>query len=228
MNFLFRAATGAAISMTAVAAIASTVSADAVELSAPAAMSASTSVQAVEAKSADKNIVFTSAEVVQTLPTPNAGTKAEKTTKAVDSIIRGSRKGNLSDTVGTFRGNMGLSGEERCLAGAVYFESKGEPLEGQMAVAHVILNRVSSGRFAGSICGVVYQKSQFSFVRGGRMPSIPEGSEQWKTAVAVAKTALADAWDSPVGGAMYFHATYVSPGWNRARVRTIGNHIFYR
>ena len=74
--------------------------------------------------------------------------------------------------------------ETRCLAGAVYFESKGETLNGQLAVARVVIARRDSGRFASSLCGVVYQPSQFSFVRGGRMPAIPTASRDWKEAVA--------------------------------------------
>ena len=120
-----------------------------------------------------------------------------------------------------------LTAEERCLAVAVFYESKGEPLKGQMAVAHVILNRVDSRRFPASVCGVVTQRSQFSFVRGGHLPDARPG-RQWETAKAVARAAMADSWDSPVGGAMYFHATRVSPRWNRAKVATLGNHVFYR
>src|SRR3546814_7995264 len=71
--------------------------------------------------------------------------------------------------------------ELRCLAGAVYFESRGESLAGQLAVAHVIINRAESGRFPSSYCGVVHQRSQFSFVRGGKMPSIRESSRQWES-----------------------------------------------
>src|SRR3546814_4388492 len=73
----------------------------------------------------------------------------------------------------------------KCLAGAVYFESKGESLEGQLAVARVIINRARSGRFADSLCGVIYQPGQFSFVRGNGMPSIRLGSESWREAVAI-------------------------------------------
>ena len=118
--------------------------------------------------------------------------------------------------------------EQQCLAGAVYFESKGEPLDGQLAVAHVILNRAQSGRFAPSICGVVHQRGQFSFVRGGSMPAIARGSNNWRTAVAIAKVAQADLWTASTDNALYFHARRVSPGWRMARVGAIGNHVFYR
>lgn len=118
--------------------------------------------------------------------------------------------------------------EHDCLAGAVYFESKGEPLEGQLAVADVILNRAASGRFPTSICGVVKQKSQFSFVRGGRIPAIPRSSEAWRKAVAIAHIAKRDLAEGGIGKAMFFHARYVSPRWRLTRVASIGNHIFYR
>src|SRR3546814_9660514 len=64
-----------------------------------------------------------------------------------------------------------------CLAGAIYFESKGEPLSGQLAVANVIMNRVESGRFPSTIFGVVTQRDQFSFVRGGKIPAIARSEE---------------------------------------------------
>jgi len=120
-----------------------------------------------------------------------------------------------------------MADDLQCMAGAIYFESKGEPLSGQLAVAEVILNRTKSGRFPKSVCSVVTQRGQFSFVRGGRVPAIAP-NKQYRTAVAVARVALADAWDSPATGAMYFHARRVSPSWNRVQVAAIGNHVFYR
>jgi spore germination cell wall hydrolase CwlJ-like protein len=121
-----------------------------------------------------------------------------------------------------------LSAEERCLAGAVYFESKGESLSGQLAVARVVMARAKSGRFPTTLCGVVYQKSQFSFVRGGAMPPIATSSNNWRNAVAISKIALDGSWKSPVEGALFFHARHVSPGWRLTRLGSIDNHIFYR
>jgi spore germination cell wall hydrolase CwlJ-like protein len=118
--------------------------------------------------------------------------------------------------------------ELNCLAIGVYYESKGEPLEGQLAVAEVILNRAKSGRFPTSVCGVLTQRGQFSFVRGGRLPQPPASARAWKTALAVAQVARDDAWDSRVSDALFFHARYVQPGWRKARVGSVGNHIFYR
>ena len=118
--------------------------------------------------------------------------------------------------------------ELSCLATAVYFESKGEPLSGQLAVANVIINRTTSGRFPGSICSVVKQPGQFSFVRGGRLPAVAPNA-QYRTAMAIAEIAMADGWEDPAPNALYFHARSVSPGWSgKARVATIGNHVFFR
>jgi spore germination cell wall hydrolase CwlJ-like protein len=120
-----------------------------------------------------------------------------------------------------------IDSELRCLAGAVYFESRGESLPGQLAVAHVVINRAQSGRFPKSLCGVVHQKSQFSFVRGGRMPAIRQGA-QWNNAVAIAQIARDGSWKNHAPGALFFHARYVSPGWRKTRIAQIDNHIFYR
>lgn len=115
----------------------------------------------------------------------------------------------------------------RCLAGAIYFESKGEPLAGQLAVADVILNRAKSGRFPSDVCDVVTQRGQFSFVRGGRIPAINEDSRSYRTAVAVARVALADAWNSEAERALYFNRGR-APSSGLKKVAAIGNHTFWR
>lgn len=114
-----------------------------------------------------------------------------------------------------------------CLARAVYWEAKGEPLEGQLAVAEVILNRVERGRFGRDVCDVVTAPRQFSFVRGGAIPA-PVNRNSYADAKAIAWIALADAWKPIVGEATHFHARYVNPGWRMTRVAQVGNHIFYR
>lgn len=145
-------------------------------------------------------------------------------TRDDDSISASS----LSDLVRAQDTDDTLNAEERCLAGAVYFESKGESLAGQLAVARVVMARANSGRFPTTLCGVVFQKSQFSFVRGGDMPPIATGSTHWRNAVAISKIALNGSWKSPVEGALFFHARHVSPGWRLTRLGSIDNHIFYR
>jgi spore germination cell wall hydrolase CwlJ-like protein len=138
------------------------------------------------------------------------------------------KKRSLGELVRAYSDQEVSDGEHECLAGAVYFESKGEPLQGQLAVAEVILNRAASGKFPTTICGVVKQKSQFSFVRGGRIPPIAKSSEAWRKAVAIAHIAKKDLAQGGIGKAMFFHARYVSPRWRLKRVASIGNHIFYR
>ncbi len=115
----------------------------------------------------------------------------------------------------------------QCLAGAIYFESKGEPLTGQLAVAEVIINRAKSGRFPADVCAVVKQRGQFSFVRGGQIPTITKGAS-YRTAVAVAKVALASAWNSPADKALYFNTPDRRPSVRAIKVASIGNHVFYR
>lgn len=114
-----------------------------------------------------------------------------------------------------------------CLATAVYYESKGEPLDGQLAVAQVIINRVEDRRFGNDICSVVMAPKQFSFVRGGQLPN-PSESINWRTAQAVALIAMSDGWPEVVADATHFHATRVSPGWKLKRIATVGRHVFYR
>ena len=120
------------------------------------------------------------------------------------------------------------SRDDECLAIAVYFESKSESLEGQLAVARTVINRAQSGRFPSSLCGVVTQPSQFSFVRGGRFPALSRSSRDWREAVAIAHIARNDLWNSTVPNALFFHATHVSPVWKLKRLASLGNHVFYR
>lgn len=121
----------------------------------------------------------------------------------------------------------GTDADLHCLAGAIYYEAKGEPLHGQLGVAEVIINRAKSGRFASNVCSVVTQRGQFSFVRGGRIPAIDQGRAAYRTALAVARVAVNKLWDSPASNALYFNARR-APAAGLRRVASIGNHIFYR
>lgn len=122
-----------------------------------------------------------------------------------------------------------VSPELKCLAGAVYFEARNETLDGQLAVARVIVARARSGRFPDSYCGVVYQPSQFSFVHGGSMPVINHSAASWHKAMAIAEIANDGSWQSQAEGAMFFHSARIAPRWsNRQRVARIDNHVFYR
>ena len=119
----------------------------------------------------------------------------------------------------------------RCLAENVYYEARGESLKGQVAVAKVTLNRLNEG-YANSVCGVVKQGCQFSWVCNN-MIGRPFGPA-WSQAVGVALVTLNEKQriEDPTNGASHFHATYIEwqPGWRRVQesVRHIGNHVFYR
>ena len=136
--------------------------------------------------------------------------------------------GDLAAKVAQLRSTDPGSRELECLAVGIYFESKSEPLTGQLAVGQVIANRTQSGRFPSSYCGVLFQRGQFSFVRGRSWPAVARSSRQWQNAVAIAKIVDQDLHPSAVGNALFFHARYVSPRWRLKRVASIGNHIFYR
>jgi N-acetylmuramoyl-L-alanine amidase len=136
--------------------------------------------------------------------------------------------GDLSSLVAQLRSTDAGSRELECLAAGVYFESKSEPLAGQLAVGHVIANRANSGRFPDSYCGVLFQRGQFSFVRGRSYPAVPRASRQWQTAVAIARIVDQELHPSAVPNALFFHAKRVSPRWRLTRLGSVGNHVFYR
>ncbi len=136
----------------------------------------------------------------------------------------------LDALVDAYSAGAALDEQANCLATAVYFESMGEPLEGQLAVARVVLNRAASGRYPTSWCGVVKQKAQFSFVRAGRFPRIDAGCQAWRKAQAIARIAMANAAATLPKDVLWYHADYVAPSWGRrlTKVEKIGAHIFYR
>lgn len=160
-------------------------------------------------------------------------TAGTATTRSAVQIVPAARPAQLSRTLASLVSEHAQSATDdsqaECLAGAVYFEAKGESLEGQLAVADVVVNRAhSGGRFPSSVCSVVFQPGQFSFVRGNGFPPIARDGLAWKRAVAIAHIALGDMWDSKAETALFFHAARVSPNWRKTRVATIGNHVFYR
>ncbi|MES2903971.1 MAG: cell wall hydrolase [Pseudomonadota bacterium] len=136
--------------------------------------------------------------------------------------------GDLASKVAALRGSDPGSRELECLAVGIYYESKSEPLAGQLAVGHVIADRANSGRFASTYCGVLFQRGQFSFVRGKSYKQPARATRQWHNAVAVAKIVDQQLHKSSVPGALFFHAKRVSPRWRLSRVGSVGNHIFYR
>ena len=125
---------------------------------------------------------------------------------------------------------------EKCLAEAIYFESRGEAVRGQMAVAQVILNRVFSGKYPNTVCGVVYQNAhrrlhcQFTFACDG-IPDIVREPDMWERAKSIAAEMLdGKLWLPEVGKATHYHAYWVHPGWVRemTKMHRLGVHTFYR
>ena len=165
----------------------------------------------------------TSVEVDPLLPVPNGDEPVEQPV-----LVTPRPTGDLAAKVAALRGSDPGSRELECLAVGIYFESKSESLAGQLAVGHVIADRAKSGRFASTYCGVLFQRSQFSFVRGKSYPAPARAGRQWHNAVAVAKIVDQKLHSSPVPNALFFHAKRVSPRWRLSRVGSVGNHIFYR
>ncbi len=136
---------------------------------------------------------------------------------------------------------LGLEGKERvkaehCLAQAIYFEARNEPVRGQIAVAQVVLNRVFSPYYPETVCGVVFQNAhrhlscQFTFACDGIPERVTERGP-WSRAQKIAKQALdAQVWLTDVAKSTHYHATYVRPNWIREMKVMVkhGQHIFYR
>ncbi len=136
---------------------------------------------------------------------------------------------------------LGLTGKrrakaEKCLADAVYFEARGEPLRGQMAVAQVVMNRVFSGYYPNNVCGVVYQNAnhylacQFTFACDG-IPDVVNEPDMWARAKRIAKNMLdGKIWLAEVGHATHYHAYWVHPSWvhEMKKMYKLGAHTFYR
>ena len=131
--------------------------------------------------------------------------------------------------VNKFATNAPLDEQTNCLATAVYFEARGESVEGQLAVARVVMNRAASGRYPPDWCSVVKQPYQFSFVRKGQFPQADTDCDAWKKAEAVAELAAANIVPSVGPGVLWYHADYVAPSWRHGltEVQQIGAHIFY-
>jgi spore germination cell wall hydrolase CwlJ-like protein len=136
---------------------------------------------------------------------------------------------SLDELVGEHEAAAAPDGEQDCLAKAVYFESRGEPIEGQLAVAEVVMNRAASGRYPASLCEVITQKAQFSFIRNGRFPTPDESSQAWRKAVSIAAIARDKLVSTLPSDVLWYHADYVAPTWGKRLTRTaqIGLHIFY-
>jgi spore germination cell wall hydrolase CwlJ-like protein len=129
--------------------------------------------------------------------------------------------------------------EAQCLAENIYYEAAKESYEGKLAVAQVTLNRVNSGKFPSTVCGVVKQKDringvmvcQFSWFCNAAYTKLIRNPYQWEESVLVANRALTSAVAHDTlykSNALFYHANYVNPNWNLTKVAQIGNHIFYK
>lgn len=123
-----------------------------------------------------------------------------------------------------------------CLTRNIYWEAASEPFEGKVAVAQVTLNRMKSGKFPNSVCGVVHQKNvfyekvvcQFSWYCEGTQKIKPVHRPLWRESEEVAKKVLLEGFRLPsLHQALYYHADYVNPGWKHPKIEQIGHHIFY-
>jgi spore germination cell wall hydrolase CwlJ-like protein len=123
-----------------------------------------------------------------------------------------------------------------CLAKNIYHEAANEPFEGKVAVAQVTLNRAASGQFPDDVCKVIYQKNkfyekvicQFSWYCDRTVKFRPVNQAAYDESMAVAKKVLLEGFRLPgLKNALYYHASYIDPKWNRKRVAKIGQHIFY-
>ena len=123
-----------------------------------------------------------------------------------------------------------------CLTRNIYWEAASEPFEGKVAVAQVTMNRLESGRFGDSVCGVIYQKNvfyekvvcQFSWVCETTHKVRPVHPPLWRESELVAKKVLLENFRLPgLKEAIYYHADYVNPGWKKPKIDKIGRHIFY-
>ena len=128
-----------------------------------------------------------------------------------------------------------MNRELKCLSEALYFEARGEQIEGQIAVADVIINRKNSKRFPSTICGVVSEGShkrnacQFSYNCDGKLELIYD-KKTYKRIVKLSSMILTGSFSDVTNGATFFHASEVSPSWSKKfkKTRKIGRHIFYK
>ena len=136
---------------------------------------------------------------------------------------------------GTQSATMNVRQQIECLATTIYFEARGEPDAGKLAVGHVVMNRVASDDYPDTVCQVMKQggakklhRCQFSFYCDGRSDD-PKDKAAWRHSQALARAVFWDFSPDPTGGARWYHADYVSPAWRNHfdKGPVIGQHVFY-
>ena len=132
-------------------------------------------------------------------------------------------------------GTIDVRQQIECLAKTIYFEARGEPDAGKLAVGHVVMNRVASDDYPDTVCQVMEQggaerlhRCQFSFFCDGRSDE-PQDKAAWRHSQALARAVFWDFSPDPTGGARWYHADYVSPAWRNHfdKGPVIGQHVFY-
>jgi spore germination cell wall hydrolase CwlJ-like protein len=174
-------------------------------------------------------------------PQPSAGTAHDLASSAGEMVAPKGEVTGPGKRPKTPAERLGLSANQRakaekCLAEAVYFESRGEPRRGQIAVAQVVMNRVFSGFYPSNVCGVVYQNAhrrlacQFTFACDG-IPDVVTEPDMWAQAKGIARDMLdGKLWLPEIGHSTHYHAYWVHPSWvgEMRRMYRIGVHKFYR
>ena len=165
------------------------------------------------------------------------GLRAVGSERLEQMIAANNKAGNIEFTRSWLANQPAASGGDqwRCLSEALYFEARGETVKGQFAVAEVIMNRVKSTRFPGSICSVINQgtgqkyRCQFTYTCDGYAEVIAE-PKAYAQVAKIARATLDGAVPAITDGATYYHTTAVKPRWSRVFTRTakIGVHLFYR
>ena len=191
---------------------------------------------AVGSSASAQNVAGSAASLVQpavaVTTAPAAASVTVKIASAMATEAAWLYKGGwpLAALVDKYATSTQLDEQTNCLATAVYFEARGESVEGQLAVARVVMNRAASGRYPPDWCSVVKQPAQFSFVRHGEFPYVDTTSYAWQKAEAVAELAASNVVPSVSNDVLWYHADYVAPTWRRSlvEVEQIGAHIFYR
>lgn len=168
---------------------------------------------------------------------PNAKETSAADSATGDSSAGGSSAGDSSagDSSSGTAGTIDVRKQIECLARTIYFEARGEPDAGKLAVGHVVMNRVASDDYPDTVCGVMQQggedrlhRCQFSFYCDGRSDQ-PQDKAAWRHSQALARAVFWDFSPDPTGGARWYHADYVSPDWGNHYDKgpVIGQHVFY-
>jgi spore germination cell wall hydrolase CwlJ-like protein len=184
---------------------------------------------------------FKSALLTPEAPFADAASSAIEATNSGETIapkgqVTGEGQRPMSPAERLKLDEKGRAKAVKCLTEAIYFEARGEPVRGQIAVAQVVLNRVFSGYYPATVCGVVYQNSerhlacQFTFTCDG-IPEVVREPDAWERARKIANESLdGELWLPEVGKATHYHAYWVHPSWvhEMTRMYKVGVHTFYR